>query len=103
MARKKNKKGESTRPEPLHVIRRKPSPPSPPLPPRVISPDQLKQGLEEKKRELQGITDEITQFFRICPGVKAVEVPFAFNGEGKFIGVGTGGVITLKITVQVER
>lgn len=103
MKRKKNRAGESPSGEPLHVIRRKPSPPPPPPPPRVVLPDQLLHGLEAKKRELQGITDEITQFFRLCPGVKSVEVPLAFDGEGKLLGIGTGGAITLKVTVKVER
>lgn len=103
MKKKKSIGKESPRREPLHVIRRKPSPPAPPPPPKVVSPEKLKRGLEEKKRDLQTATDDLTQFFRICPGVKEVEVPLSFDNEGKFLGFGMGGAITMKIHVKVER
>jgi len=69
----------------------------------VITPSQLKAGLEGGKRELQAITDELVQFFRTCPGVREVQVALAFNQEGKFLGIGTGAPITLKIQVKVEK
>lgn len=94
---------ELSKRERLHVLRRKPTPPALPLPPKVISSEQLKHGLEEKKREIQSTTEEVQQFFRLCPGVKEVEVPLTFDKEGKFLGIGTGGTLVLKVHVKVEK
>jgi|YelNatPaOPRAMG01_1025707.scaffolds.fasta_scaffold12603_5 hypothetical protein len=99
--KKRDQEKENPKREPLHVIRRRPQPPAPPLPPRMVSPEKLKESLEKDLREMKRVAEVMTYLLRSCPEIKEIEVPLGFSNEGRFMGIGTGAPITLRIHVKL--
>lgn len=94
--------------EPMHVMRRS-TPPATQEAPRGASASviamqpvpayKLKKGLEEAKKDITDMIEAISAALAESYNVGEVELAVGFNAEGKFLGFGEGGVVTIKIRI----
>ena len=66
---------------------------------KTVSPAALKRGLERAKNEIAGMCDEISALMTSRYSIGKVELTVSFNAAGEFIGFGSGGAASIKITI----
>ena len=66
---------------------------------RTVSAAALKRGFERAKAEIAGMCDEISALMTSRYNIDKVELTVSFNAAGEFIGFGTGGAASIKITI----
>ena len=72
--------------------------------PRVaVPPMRIKEGVKRARRDIVAVLDEITnissedEFY-----VKEIELSLSFDENGRFLGIGTGGVATVKVILAPD-
>jgi hypothetical protein len=66
---------------------------------KTVSAAALKRGFERAKDEIIDMCDEISSLMTSRYNIGKVELTVSFNAGGEFIGFGTGGAASIKITV----
>jgi len=66
---------------------------------KTVSAAALKRGFERARDEIAGMCDEISALMTSQYNVGKVELTVSFNAAGEFIGFGSGGVASIKITI----
>jgi hypothetical protein len=67
--------------------------------PKTVSAAALKRGFERAKDEITGMCEEISALMTNRYHIDKVELTVSFSSSGEFIGFGTGGAASIKITV----
>ncbi len=67
--------------------------------PKTVSAAALKRGFERAKDEIISVCDEISALMPSRHNIGTVELTVSFSSTGEFIGFGTGGVTSIKITI----
>lgn len=73
--------------------------PVPPRPQKTVSAAALKRGFEKAKDEIAGMCDEMSSLMTSRYNIGKVQLTVSFNEAGEFIGFGTGGAVSIKITI----
>ena len=69
----------------------------------AVPPLRIQEGVKRARRDIVAVLDEITNisseddFY-----VKEIELSLSFDETGRFIGIGTGGVATVKVILAPD-
>jgi ribosomal protein L18E len=67
--------------------------------PAIVPPNKLREGIEaaqgQIKKTLQGFAGVFTQDFEVAE----IELTLSFNAEGKFLGFGGGGAMSVAVKI----
>jgi hypothetical protein len=66
---------------------------------KTVSAIALKRGFERAKGEIISMCDEISSLMTGQYNIGTVDLTLSFNSAGEFIGFGTGGAASIKITI----
>ena len=75
----------------------------PECPMGVVCPEQLKKGVKKARKQIMGITQEISGIAGKDDTIREIEFSASFGADGRFLGIGTGGEASIKIKMSPKK
>jgi hypothetical protein len=71
--------------------------------PSYVTTGKLQKGIESAKDQIKGTLQNIAAVFTQDFEVSEIELSVTFTADGKFLGFGTGGAMSVKVKIQPSK
>jgi hypothetical protein len=71
--------------------------------PTVVSPGRLQAGIESAKNQIKGTLQNLAAVFTEDFEVAEIELSVTFSADGKFLGFGTGGAMSIMVRIRPTK
>ena len=71
-------------------------------PENLVKPSLLQKGLKKSAQEMNSTLDSIIKILSKDRYINEIELTLGFNAEGKFLGFGAGGDVSIKVKLSPE-
>ena len=68
-----------------------------------VAPGKLQKGLTKAAKEIDSLIDDILSSLSGSYDIEQIELDASFSADGKFMGFGVGGAVSVRIRVVPER
>ena len=94
--RGKTELGYTVQPSGLHVLTESTTS-------TVITPGKLQVGIESAKSQIKSTLQNLATVFTEDFEVAEIELSVTFSADGKFLGFGTGGAMSIKVKIRPTK
>ena len=67
-----------------------------------VPPSKLSKGLSSAMSEIESFVDQVVSKLSNTAEVEQVELDVSFSADGKFLGFGVGGAVSVRITITPD-